>query len=357
MKIAFDCRMVDHPGIGRYISNLLSFMMLQERPQNFLLFGDPIKLVSMRDACNLPYYAPIYSLKEFFADPFDSGQADILHIPHFNAPLRKKLPLVITIHDLMYLRLKESAAWFKRRVARVVFLNAIKKADKIIAVSENTKKDILDLYPKANGKIRVIYEAADPIFKKISDNVVLGAVRKKYNLPDEFILFVGSLKRHKNIERLLLAYSDLKKKGLRHKLVIVGRYRPDESEILGKIRLTDALYLNEVSTHDLLCIYNLASVLTFPSLYEGFGLPVLEAMSCGLPVVASSATSLPEVAGDAGVLCNPQDHKDISEKIFTVLNDQHLRNALIEKGLKRVTHFSWGKTAKETLDLYKEAVS
>lgn len=354
MKIAFDCRLIDHPGIGRYIRNLLFFMMLQEKPHDFYLYGDPIKLSFMKQSHNLPYYAPIYSAKEFFIDPFIARQADILHIPHFNAPLRKKMPLVITIHDLMYLRLKESAAWFKRRVAQAVFLNALKKADKIIAVSENTKKDIINFCPKANGKINVIYEAADPVFKKISDVVKLESVRKKYDLPEEFILFVGSLKRHKNIERLLLAYSGLKNRGIRHKLVIIGRYRPDESEILGKIRLTDALYLNEVPTQDLLCIYNLASVLALPSLYEGFGLPVLEAMSCGLPVVASSATSLPEVAGDAGVLCNPLDYKDISDKIYVVLTDQHLRNTLIEKGLKRVTHFSWGKTAKETLDLYKE---
>lgn len=354
MKIAFDCRMIDHPGIGRYMRNLLTFMMLQEKPQDFFLYGDPIKLSFTEQAHKLPYYAPIYSFKEFFSDSFIASQADILHVPHFNAPFRKKSPLVITIHDLMYLRLKESAAWFKRSAARVVFLNAIKKADKIIAVSENTKKDILNFYPKADGKIKVIYEAADPVFKKVSDTVTLGGVRKKYDLPEGFILFVGSLKRHKNIERLLLAYQDLKSRGIRQKLVIIGRYRPDESEVLGKIRLTDALYLNEVPTQDLLCIYNLAAVLAFPSLYEGFGLPVLEAMSCGVPVVISSVTSLPEVAGDAGILCNPLDHKDISDKIFLVLNDRHLRDTLIEKGLKRVTHFSWGKTAKETLDLYRE---
>lgn len=355
MKIAIDCRMVDHPGIGRYIRNLLSFMLLQGQG-DLCLYGDPVKLKFVKNYPVIPYYARIYSVKEFFCDPFAPGKSDLLHIPHFNAPFRKKMPLVITIHDLMYLRLKESAPWLKRKAAAIVFINALKKADRIIAVSENTKRDIIDYFPVAKEKIRVIHEAADPVFRKMDNNAELLCVRKKYNLPGDFMLFVGSLKRHKNIERLLLAYTDLKKRGIKHKLVIVGRYRPDESEVLAKIKTTDAIYLNEVPTQDLVCIYNLSSVLAFPSLYEGFGLPVLEAMACGVPVVVSSKTSLPEVAGDAGMLCDPGDAKDISDKIYQVLTDQPLRVALVDKGFKRASMFSWGKTAKQTLDVYKEVL-
>ena len=166
-------------------------------------------------------------------------------------------------------------------------------------------------------------------------------------------MFVGSLKKHKNIERLIDAYIDLKSKGIQHKLVIIGRYRPREAEIQKKIELTDALYLGEVPIEDLAVIYNLASLLIIPSLYEGFGLPAIEAMACGIPVVASSAASLPEVVGDAGILFDPYDASDISNKIYAVLKDEDLRRELIEKGLKRASAFSWEKAAKQTLELYQ----
>ncbi len=356
MKIAVDCRMIDHPGIGRYIRNLLNFMILQERPESFSLYGDPAKLPDFKAAKVIDYPVQVYSFKEFFSYAFNSD-AELLHVPHFNAPRKKKTKLVVTVHDLMYLRLRESAPYLKRLGARVVILNALKNADRLIAVSDNTKKDILNLYPAAESKVRVIYEAADPMFKKISDKEQLEGAREKLGLPKDFILFVGSLKRHKNIIRLIKACNGLKSRGLKYELVVVGRFRPDEPEIIKAIQESQVRYLSEVSGQDLLYIYNLASLLVLPSLYEGFGLPVLEAMACGVPVIASKATSLPEIAGDAGVLCEPLDVADICEKMRLVLTDNRLREALIEKGLKRSLQFSWGRTAKETLDTYKEAVS
>lgn len=355
MRIGFDARMIDHPGIGRYINNLLGAMMDMAGDSEFILYGDLNKLAGFKNCRKKEYTLPVYSFKENFSNPFARDGLDVAHIPHFNASLRNIKNLVITIHDLIYLKFPESRPDLIKGIAvRPAISMAIRRADKIIAVSENTKRDIIKEFPDAEGKVEVVYEAADLCFEKITDIKRLSPIKEKHNLPDKFILFVGSLKKHKNIERLIDAYTDLKSKGIQHKLVIVGRYRPREQEILKKIKSTDALYIGEIPTEDLVVIYNLASLLVIPSLYEGFGLPVLEAMSCGVPVATSYAASLPEVVGDAGVLFNPEDISSISNKIYEVLEDENLRQKLIEKGLKRTSNFSWEKAARQTIELYKK---
>lgn len=360
MKIGFDARMLDHPGIGRYIKNLLSAMLAEDTKSEFIFYGDPSKLSGFKkhQNCSLREYTePIYSWRDFFRSPFKKEKLDIVHIPHFNVAAQKIKRLVITIHDLIYLNIADSRPGFFKGIAvDYAIPKAIEKADRVIAVSENTKKDIIKKQPKTKGKIEVVYEAADPVFKRIDDQKK-EMVRRKYNLPKDIILFVGSLKRHKNIERLVDAYINLRVKGIQHRLVVIGRYRPREADILEKIKTTDALYLEEIIDEDLVAIYNLSSLLVLPSLYEGFGLPALEAMACGVPVVSSSASSLPEVVGNAGILFDPYDISDISDKVYQVLMDKGLRQDLIEKGFKRVGDFSWDRAAKQTLDVYREVAS
>ena len=353
MRIGFDARMIGHPGIGRYMRSLLNAMLGLAGDCEFVLYGDRHKLVDFKNCDIREHTAPIYSWAEFFSSPFEEDKLDIVHIPHFNVPFQKKKKLVITIHDLIYLKFPESSPYLKRIAVNYAISRAVKKADKIIAVSENTKKDIIERSPDAEEKIEVVYEAAAPVFNRINDEGKKENVRKKYNLPKDIILFVGSLKKHKNIEKLIDAYTELKSKGVRHKLVIIGRYRPREAEIRKKIESTDALYLGEVPIEDLAAIYNLAALLVIPSLYEGFGLPAIEAMACGIPVAASSAASLPEVVGDAGILFDPYDTSDISNKICKVLKDGDLRQGLIRKGLERAAGFSWEKAAVKTLEIYK----
>lgn len=353
MKIGFDARMIDHPGIGRYTHSLLNAMLDVAEDSEFILYGDPHKLVNFKNCGRREYAAPIYSWRGFFFNPFEEDELDIVHIPHFNVPFQKRKKLVITIHDFIYLKFPEFSPYYKRIAAKHAIANAVKKADKIVAISENTKRDIIERFPDAEGKVEVIYEAAAPIFRRIDNESEKENIRNKYRLPSDIILYVGSLKRHKNIERLIDVYADLKSKGIHHKLVIIGRYRPREKEILKKIKTTDALYLGEVSSEDLVALYNLASLLVIPSLYEGFCLTALEAMTCGIPVVASSAASLPEVVGDAGLLFNPEETSDISDKIYEVLKNENLRQELIEKGLRRSANFSWEKVARKTLEIYK----
>ncbi len=357
MLVGFDARMIDHPGIGRYISNLLSAMLRLNRGDEFILFGDERKLSAINT--RLPavkivnYNASVYSLSEQISEPFSKYNLDVLHVPHFNIPLNYKGNLVVTIHDLIYLKVPDSGNFLSRAAARYYINSAIKKAGSVIAVSENTKKDIAEISPGAKTKTEVIYEAADPIFRKITDETIKDKIRNKYGLAKDVILFVGSLKKHKNIERLIDAYSDLKSKGIAHKLVIIGRYRPKEARILNKIRTTDALYLGEIPSEDLAVIYNISSLLVMPSLYEGFGLPVLEAFACGVPVAGSFAQSIKEIAGSAALFFNPENTLEMSAAMYKIINDQALRQQLIAKGFEKVREFSWDKTAARTLQIYK----
>ncbi|NQT89749.1 MAG: glycosyltransferase family 4 protein [Candidatus Omnitrophica bacterium] len=360
MRIGFDARMIGHPGIGRYIRNLLNGLLSTEEAIEFVLYGDPARLkeYSGAERCAIrEYAAPIYSVKELLSNPFAGEGFDIVHIPHFNVPFTRIDNLVVTIHDLIYLKFPGTQrTLLKGMAAHVAFDNTIKKAKRIIAVSENTKKDIIEKSPAAEGKIDVIYEAADPLFRPVDDEAGKKQVRDKYNLPEEIILCVGSLRMHKNIERLIDCCARLRARGLGHKLVLVGREDPKEASIIKKVKTSDCIYLGEVGAEELVLIYNLAGLLVMPSLYEGFGLPPLEAMACATPVAASSAASLPEVVGDAGVLFDPYDVKDMEEKICSVLHNEELRKNLINKGMKRAEHFSWQKTAFQTKTLWAQCL-
>ena len=365
MRIGFDARMIDHPGIGRYIRNLLSAMLEINTDHTFFIYGDKRNLLTtynlqLTTANVIDWTPPIYGLKELISNPFKEDKLDLLHIPHFNVPLNiGNTKLVITIHDLIYLKFKESSSLLKRTAAKWVISKALNKADRIVAVSNNTKKDIIEYFPKAKEKIDVIHEASDPQFMVIEDARKKEEIRRKYGLTDDsdIILFVGSLKRHKNIIRLIEAYIKLKEKGIKAQLVIVGRHRPDEFEILKKIKDQGIIYLGEIPPEDLPALYNVSSLLAIPSLYEGFGLTALEAFACGIPVAASDRGSLPEVVGNAGVLFDPYDIDDICGKICSILTDENLRQVLIKKGQERVKEFSWQKTAKQTLVVYENCYS
>jgi len=356
MKVAIDCRMINNAGIGTYLRNLISAIELQATGIKLTLFGEVNKLDSFKKHKIVNYPAKIYSLNELTYQGFSSSEFDVVHIPHFNAPFKKPKKLIITIHDLIYIKLPESRNYFKGLAANYLLKNALNKADKIIAVSKYTKNDIINFSPASADKIEVIYEASDPIFHRIKDKEILESFKEKYNLPDKFILFVGTLKKHKNINVLLEAYSLIKKENPEYKLVVTGKYRPQEPEILNEIKKTDAFYLGEVSNEDLVKLYNCASLMVMPSLYEGFGLPILEAFKSGIPVIASNATSIPEISSKAAMLFDPRNPQELANKITQIILDKTLAGSLIEKGTIRAEEFSWAKTALETINLYRELV-
>ena len=229
--------------------------------------------------------------------------------------------------------------------------------DKIIAISENTKNDLINLYRIAPERIKVIYVAADEVYRPMENPERTAHIRQKYTLPDRFILFVGVIEPRKNIVRLIKAYNQIKGK-IQQKLIIVGKkgwLYEDVFKTVDRLSLNqDVNFLGYVPKEDLAFLYTACDLFIYPSLYEGFGLPPLEAMACGAPVISSNTSSLPEVVGDAGILVTPTSTEELSAAMYKVLTDENLRNEMKLKGLERAKLFSWKKTAQETIKIYEE---
>lgn len=295
---------------------------------------------------------------------------DLIHIPYFEPffitlPRKPKTKVVVTVHDLTPLVFpKEFPAGLKGKIKWQIQKKRLKKADHIITDSECSKNDIIKYTRIKEEKISVVYLAAAEQFRKLELRNLKLEVKTKYDLPDRFGLYVGDVTWNKNLPRVIKAFQNV---GL--PLVLVGKaisegefdktnpWNKDLAEVrslLEKDQKTKAFGF--VSTEDLVSLYNLATVFVMPSLYEGFGLPVLEAMACGCSVITSKEGSLKEITNDCALFVNPYNQKEIEEAIVKVFNNDNLRNELSEKGLKQAKKFSWKKTARETTEAYKKAL-
>jgi len=362
MRIGFDARMISHPGIGRYISSLLPELVRQGAEDEFVVFGDPAGLVDIGGALNteiVEWKAPVYSAWEQFLAPYGRRGLDLLHVPHFNVPLLWKGPMVVTIHDLIYLLFPGAApSPLARHYASYMIRAALSRSARVISVSGHTKNDLLKRFGESYApKIEVIHEAASKIFCMAEDKTRFADVRTRYRLSENIILYVGSVKPHKNVETLLEAFDLLKKWGLPHQLVICGRWDKKEDRLKDKLKKRDIRYIGEVPTDDLVALYNMADVLVHLSLYEGFGLTALEAMRCGTPVVVSDSSSLPEVVGESAYVVSPRNVEQIADVVYNILINPELREGMVERGFKRVKEYSWERTALKTLKAYRRTVS
>jgi glycosyltransferase involved in cell wall biosynthesis len=294
-------------------------------------------------------------------------QFDLIHYPYFDLfwltlPFKKPKPTVVTVHDLIPLVFPDKfpkgiKGWLKYQIQR----QSLRRAEAIITDSENSKRDIMKFIGFPQEKIYVVYLAAAEAFKPIKSTARLEQIKKKYYLPPSFVLYVGDVNYNKNILGLVKACKKIK-----IPLVIVGKEAVQEDfdqfhaenqplvqliELYGKDN--DVLRLGFVSEEDLTAIYNLAMVYCQPSFYEGFGLPVLEAMACGTPVVAAKTASLPEICGEAALMVDPKKTDEISLGIKRIIDDKMLRERLVKRGLTQVKKFSWEKTARETIKVYE----
>ncbi|KJJ85257.1 glycosyl transferase, group 1 [Candidatus Omnitrophus magneticus] len=359
MKIGFDARMISHPGIGKYIECLLKGIISISDNNEFILFADINKLKIFQNYKNVKcvnWNAPIYSGWEQIFNMYPLQKLDVLHVPHFNIPLFFSGRLVVTIHDLIYLLIPSSSPSKLGKIyTDFMIKSSLQKSKSVIAVSENTKKDLIKIYSeKYAEKINVIYEAPSPEFQPITDRTLLADIRCRYRLEENFILYVGSIKPHKNVGTLIEVFKLLKQWGAPHKLVICGRWDKKEDYLKDKLIDKDIRYLGEIPASDIAGLYNLADLLVHLSLYEGFGLTIVEAMSSGLPVVALDSSSMPEVIGDAGILVPAGNNEQIANTIYNVLVNGNMRNIMKENSLEQARKFSWDKTAKATLDVYKK---
>jgi len=274
---------------------------------------------------------------------------------HLLLPLRG-LPTVLTIHDLIFRHLPEHHKPLNRWYLNATLPLYCRRASHLIAVSEQTKRDLVALYHLPPEQITVIYEAAAPHFAP-QPPATVAAVRARYGLPERYVLFVGTLEPRKNLIRLLAAFERLHAEQLTEALVIVGKKGWLYEDFFAALERSPArpavLFPGFVPDADLPAFYSGAQVLAFPSLYEGFGLPLLEALGCGTPVVCSNVSSLPELAGDAALLVDPTDVEALTAALRRVLTGADLRADLRERGLRRAAQFSWARAAQETLALYQ----
>lgn len=357
MKVFFDARMIGHPGIGRYIKGILP-RMLQSQEAEINILGDRELIENFlgpqKNIIDFDY--PIYSIQEQFAFRRIKSiiRDDILHVPHYNIPLLGRFNLVATVHDLNHILYPQGASsklapWYMKFMMK----NISKRAKKIISVSNFTKERFVDLFHTQKQKMEVIPEGAEDNFCKIEDSRYLEEIKSKYGLPQKFILYVGSIRRHKNIDALLKVFGRLKTQIPDIYLVLVGKL----SHRLSLVR-RGVLYLGEVpQDKELTAIYNLAQCFCNFSFYEGFGLTILEAQKCGIPVVCSNIPAHLETGGDGILAVNPHDINQIESTLYNILVDNTLRNNFIQKGFENVQRFSWTDTADKTIEIYKELIA
>jgi glycosyltransferase involved in cell wall biosynthesis len=365
VKVAIDVRKLHDFGIGTYIRNLLRHLARIDRENAYVLLCDaPDMNVADQLGPNFRTVfepSPNYSLREQFHVPWAlmRERPDVFHAPHYVLPVAVPCRSVVTIHDCIHLMfpqyLPNRAAYAYARASMWI---AAKRSDRILTVSEASKRDILRFFNVSPDKISVVYNAIDERFWVEPDPEDVARVRERFQLDHGFVLYAGTIKPHKNLVRLIEAFAELRKGEFEElKLLIIG----DEISKLPALRRAvhshklhkHVRFLGFVPDDTLAVLYRLAAVFVFPSLYEGFGLPPLEAMASGTPVVTSNVSSLPEVAGDAAILVDPYEVGSIVDGVRRVLTDPQLAAELRRKGLVRARDFSWERSVSRTHEIYR----
>jgi glycosyltransferase involved in cell wall biosynthesis len=373
MRIGIDARFygVKSKGLGRYtqklIENLESIQDSSTADEYFVfLRKDNFKEYKPKNKKFHKVLADYqwYSFSEQISMPkiLNKYQLDLVHFPHFNVPIFYKKPFIITIHDLILLHfptvrsstLSPVFYWMKFLAYKLVIGLAIKKSKKIITVSEFTKNDIINNYEKAKNKTVVTYEACDDLVRGTEEDLNDDQL-KKYDIIKPYILYVGNAYPHKNLENLIRAFSKVSNSDL--SLVLVGKidyFYKKIKKIVEENKIQNVIFTDFVSDKDLSRIYKGAKLYMFPSLYEGFGLPPLEAMQRGVPVASSDHGCMKEILGDAAIYFDARKRDEIKGAIEEMISDEQLRINLIKKGNSQIKKYSWKKMAKETLEEYKK---
>ncbi|MDM8526690.1 glycosyltransferase family 1 protein [Anaerolineales bacterium HSG24] len=366
MQIGIDARLVfyNHAGIGQYIIRLIESLARKHSDEDKFVI-----LQSRKDKANSiqangfdrkSLWTPSHNRFEQFALSFEVSRLglDLLHSPDFIPPFRRNCKSVITVHDLAFLLYphfltKESARYYGQ------IDHAWRNTDHIIAVSEATKQDSIKMLGVPESKITVIHEAANPIYKPLPTDEAKQYVKKRYKLDRDFILFVSTIEPRKNLPGLLQAYRCLLDDYKRNEMLVLaggnGWLWEEVYETVDRLNLNSHVsFLGHVPSEDLVYIYNAANLFVHPAFYEGFGLPPLEAMSCGVPVIVSNTSAFPEVVGDAGIMINPHDLDGLTVAMWRILTEPELSEKLVKKGFKRAKSFSWDRAAEETLAVYHQ---
>lgn len=363
-RVAFDARLWHNTGIGRYIRSLVPRLVGIDLIVYVLPEHVEAAQAAFPNAAVRACPAKPFSIAEllFWHKELRSQPLALFHAPHLNVPASGDIPLVTTLHDLIPLKFPGTTNSILGTYYFLLMLNvAVGRSARMIAVSENTKRDVIEMAGARAERMRVIPHAADPMFSTPVAAERIAAVRARFGLEGPYILYAGQWKRYKNLETLFRAFAQLKDRQRGVKLVLAGREDPKQRYVPRVIRelglgedVVTTGYLEDEG--DLVALYQGARVFAFPSRYEGFGLPPLEAMAAGVPVVSSNAASLPEAVGEAGILVPPDDVEAWVAALEQALVDEGLRARLIAAGRERVAGRTWDDVAAETLRVYREVV-
>jgi glycosyltransferase involved in cell wall biosynthesis len=290
--------------------------------------------------------------------PFSLGGLDLLHSQAFVSPVLSNKPSVVTVYDLSFRRNPERFKWANRTYLNLFTAMSVKRAKRVIAISQYTKKDLIKVYGLSPDKIDVVYSGLDSQFTRPSPKAIQ-EFREARGLPDKFILYLGTIEPRKNLSTLIRAYAKVRPQGL--KLVCAGGrgwMYEDVFQTVEELRLSrDVIFPGFLPEDELPLWYSAADMFVYPSAYEGFGLPVIEALACGVPTITTNASSLPEAAGDAALLVAPDDTTALADALAELIGNPALQADLASRGPKQARRFTWHEAARRTADVYARALS
>jgi glycosyltransferase involved in cell wall biosynthesis len=376
MKIGIEGQRLFRPkkhGMDMVALELIRNLQELDHQNEYFIFVKEDEDVSLRETGNFRIItlkpAPYPVWEQFILpDAAIRYRCDLLHCTSNTAPVFADIPLVVTIHDIIYM---EKLSLFRKGFTpyqkfgnlyrRMIVPQVVKKAAKIITVSEFEKKRIADFFHLDDTKLRAIYNGVGTHFKKVTDAAILHEIRIKYNLPEQFFFFFGNTDPKKNTAGVLRALSLFYKETSRDiPLVMLDFDRSELNRLINEVgdpSLRDHIHLTGyIPNRELPVLYSLCTVFLYPSLRESFGIPMLEAMSCGTPVITSNTSSMPEVGGNAALFIDPYKAEQITEAIRRILTESELRNQLIHNGFINAARFSWNKMAADVLALYQELI-
>ncbi len=368
MKIGIDAREFvagQITGIGRYLWHFLQYATTSNYPHEYVLFCNQetdvsFDLPKLKKVIITENITPIWD-QVLLPLKMAREKIDVFLTPYFKSPFFLPSKMVLIINDLIPLFFPEEHSLFRRLYFRFLCAKAARRATRIITISENSRDDIVKFLRLSADKIMVVHLGVEKRFKPLA--IRTEEIREKYALPQKFILYVGNLSPHKNVQGLIKSYAALPSNMRKKYKLVMGASRSDKyfshvEEVIRKMELTqDVVFTGFIEHEDLPAVYNMGSLFAFPSFYEGFGLPPLEAMACGSPVVSSGTSSMPEVLGDAALFFNPYHVEEMSLVIRQMLEDENMRNKFRLKGLERAKFFTFEKMASRILDIFESVLA
>lgn len=347
-------------GIGRYGTNLIRYLVQLDPETAYLLFPGAWRQLDLALQHETDQGSRFLWRQVVLPRDLSRHRVDLFHGLFPSVPLFWT-PTITTIYDMTPLLLPEYMLHNERLLFGLFLGIYVRRAGHILTISEQSKRDIIRLLHVPPDKVSIAFPAAETRFRPMPHSDTWDGVLQQYGIACPFILFVGTLEPRKNIVTLVKAYAALRSSGrIAHQLVIVGRKGWLYDEIFETVDMLglgrNVIFTGAVPDHELAYLYNAATLFVYPSFYEGFGLPPLEAMACGTPVITSCTSSLPEVVGDAGLMVDPRNVEELTCAMTKILGNEALRHEMKEKGLQRASVFSWAETAKQTLRIYEKVL-